>query len=64
MDANLSIVRPGASDNEEIRLIVRIDMGKTITVSLSPKDLALALTGVSDVPATIKTRNLDIRVKD
>lgn len=56
----LSIVRPGASDDKEIRIILRIDMGKTVTMVISPEDFALALTGKSDMPVEIKTRNIRI----
>ncbi|MFL4557739.1 hypothetical protein ACH19I_14285 [Yersinia kristensenii] len=44
MDAQISIVRPpGTSDDTEIRLIIRIAMGKTITAVMTPEDFALAV---------------------
>jgi len=60
MDAHLSIVRPGSCDDTEIRVIIRIEMGKTITAVLSPEDLALTLTGKSDVPVVLKLRNVSL----
>nr|WP_244618541.1 hypothetical protein [Serratia fonticola] len=60
MKAQLSIVRPGASDNSEIRLIIRIAMGKTITAVMTPEDFALTVTGKSDVPVELKLRNVRI----
>jgi tRNA(Ile2) C34 agmatinyltransferase TiaS len=60
MQAQLSIVRPGASDNSEIRLIIRIAMGKTITAVMTPEDFALTATGKSDVPIELKLRNVRI----
>ncbi|WP_142971398.1 hypothetical protein [Enterobacter hormaechei] len=63
MKAEISIVRPGSCDDEEIRLIIRIARGKTITAVMTPENLALALTGKSDLPAEILLRNVEIEVK-
>ncbi|WP_449549540.1 hypothetical protein [Lelliottia nimipressuralis] len=63
MEAQISIVRPGASDDEEIRIIIRLEMGKTITAVMTPEQLALALTGKSDLPVELKLRNVEIKVK-
>ncbi|MCE9886520.1 hypothetical protein [Obesumbacterium proteus] len=60
LDAQISITRPGASDDAEIRLIIRIAMGKTITAVMTPEDFALAITGKSDVAASLILRNLRI----
>ncbi|WP_231360883.1 hypothetical protein [Escherichia coli] len=49
MNGQISIVRPGACDDREIRLIIRLAMGKTITALITPENLALALTGKSDL---------------
>lgn len=61
MSAELSIVRPGACDDEEIRLIIRVSRGKTVTAVISPEDFALAVTGKSDVPVELKLRNIELR---
>lgn len=63
MDGQISIVRPGACDDREIRLIIRLAMGKTITALITPENLALALTGKSDLPVELKLRNVEIKVK-
>lgn len=63
MKAQISIVRPGASDDKEIRIIIRVAMGKTITALLTPENLSLALTGKSDLPVELKLRNVEIEVK-
>lgn len=60
MKAELSIVRSSTCDDQEIRLIIRVAMGKTITVTISPEDLALTLTGKSDVPVNLRMRNLKV----
>lgn len=63
MNGQISIVRPGACDDREIRLIIRLAMGKTITALITPENLALALTGKSDLPVELKLRNVEIKVK-
>lgn len=63
MKAEVSIVRPGSCDDQEIRLIIRIARGKTITAVMTPENLALALTGKSDLPAEILLRNVEIDTK-
>ena len=60
MKAELSIVRPGSCDDSEIRIIIRVAMGKTVTATITPENLALALTGKSDVPVELKMRNLKL----
>lgn len=63
MIGQISIVRPGACDDREIRMIIRLAMGKTITALITPENLALALTGKSDLPVELKLRNIEIKVK-
>ncbi|EET1912568.1 hypothetical protein FKZ88_003400 [Escherichia coli] len=63
MNGQISIVRPGACDNCEIRMIIRLARGKTITALITPENLALALTGKSDLPVELKLRNIEIKVK-
>ncbi|ELV99128.1 hypothetical protein ECPA48_2451 [Escherichia coli PA48] len=38
-------------------------MGRTITALITPENLALALTGKSDLPVELKLRNVEIKVK-
>ncbi len=54
MYGQISIVRPGACDDREIRIIIRLAMGKTITALITPENLALALTGKSDQPVELR----------
>lgn len=63
MNGQISIVRPGACDDREIRMIIRLARGKTITALITPENLALALTGKSDLPVELKLRNVEIKVK-
>ncbi|MFL9116198.1 hypothetical protein [Escherichia coli] len=63
MDGQISIVRPRACDDREIRIIIRLAMGKAITALITPENLALALTGKSDLPVELKLRNVEIKVK-
>lgn len=63
MDGQISIVRPGACDDSKIRMIIRLAMGRTITALITPENLALALTGKSDLPVELKLRNIEIKVK-
>lgn len=63
MNGQISIVRPGACDDSEIHMIIRLARGKTITVLTTPENLALALTGKSDLPVELKLRNVEIKVK-
>ncbi|WP_149451213.1 hypothetical protein [Escherichia albertii] len=61
MNGQISIVRPGACDDREIRMIIRLARGKTITALITPENLAL--TGKSDLPVELKLRNVEIKVK-
>ncbi|EET9159743.1 hypothetical protein FAW29_004392 [Escherichia coli] len=63
MNGQISIVLPGACDDSEIHMIIRLARGKTITVLTTPENLALALTGKSDLPVELKLRNVEIKVK-
>lgn len=56
MEGEISICR--CCGSEEIRLIIRISMGKTLTFIMTPEDFALAITGRSDLPGSIRLRNL------
>lgn len=50
-------------NNEEdtrIDICIKLSMGKSLTVSVTPENLALALTGRSEIPVTFKTRNIGI----
>ncbi|EPT4936924.1 hypothetical protein ACVRQU_004955, partial [Escherichia coli] len=38
MNGQISIVRPGACDDREIRMIIRLARGKTITALITPEN--------------------------
>lgn len=56
----VTISRPGACDNQEIHIRIRVARGKTITAIVTPEEFALALTGKTDVTAELHLRNLRI----
>lgn len=64
MQAQISIVRGLSRDKEqeEIRIITRLAMGKTTTITMTPEAFALALTGKSDVDADLRLRNVELRM--
>lgn len=64
MKAEISIVRCASRDKEteEIRIITRLAMGKTVTATMTPEAFAQALTGKSDMPADLRLRNVELTV--
>ena len=58
MNGQISIVRPGACDDREIRMIIRLAMGKTITALITPENLALASNG-SSLLSALETSKYD-----
>lgn len=63
MKAELSIMRSGAVDDDEIQIVLRLERGKTITALVTPENLALALTGRSDIPVDLRLRNAELQTK-
>ncbi|CUL02194.1 hypothetical protein AVU03_gp56 [Escherichia phage slur05] len=63
MKAEMSIMRAGATDNDEIRIVIRLERGKTITALVTPENLALALTVRSDIPVDLRLRNVELQTK-
>ena len=63
MKADMSIMRAGAADNDEISIVIRLDRGKTITALVTPENLALALTGRSEIPVDLRLRNVELQTK-
>lgn len=63
MKAELSIMRAGATDNDEIQIVIRLERGKTITALVTPENLALALTGRSEIPVDLRLRNVELQTK-
>ncbi|ACN74583.1 hypothetical protein AV954_gp43 [Escherichia phage SSL-2009a] len=63
MKADMSIMRAGAADNDEISIVIRLERGKTITALVTPENLALALTGRSEIPVDLRLRNVELQTK-
>lgn len=63
MKAEMSIMRAGATDDDEISIVLRLERGKTITALVTPENLALALTGRSDIPVDLRLRNVELQTK-
>lgn len=61
--AVIDISRIGG-DKQRIEIVLRFGVGKTITASMTPEDFALAITGRSEIPVDIKTRNVTIGAAD
>lgn len=62
MKAEVTIVRPGIDEGNPIRIILRVARGKTITVEMTPYEFALALTGGSERQATMRLRNIELKL--
>ncbi|AII27667.1 hypothetical protein Av05_00124 [Escherichia phage Av-05] len=64
MNGQISITRPNTGDDDDkIRMAIRLERGKTITVIITPENLALALTGKAELPVELDVRNVEIKVK-
>lgn len=58
LNATLDINRTGNSDTIELRL--KLATGRSITMSMTPENFALCLTGKSEVFTGVRTRNVEI----
>jgi hypothetical protein len=58
--AVISITRPGGGDDPRIEITIKIALGKTVTAEMTPEQFALAITGRTDVPVTLRLRNLEL----
>lgn len=59
MKAQISFCKSNC-DKKDIRIIIRLAMGRTMTAVMSPKKFALALMGLSDVNINLETRNVTL----
>ncbi|AKP34696.1 hypothetical protein [Yersinia aleksiciae] len=57
--ADLDINRTNSED-PRIEICLTFSMGKSITASMTPEQFAMALTGRSKTPVTVRTRNVEI----
>lgn len=60
-DVEISLQRSN-QDNKNVSFRVRLDTGRTITLTMSPYYFALMVTGMSDVPAEMTLRNVEVVV--
>lgn len=58
--ATIDINRTGVEENERIEIRLTFAMGKSITAEMTVEQFALALTGMSNNPCEIRTRNTEI----
>ena len=61
--AELDINRTNGEESR-IELCLTFSMGKSITVSMTPEQFAMALTGRSGTPVKVRTRNVEISFPD
>ena len=60
-DVEISLQRSN-QDNKNVSFRVRLDTGRTITLTMSPYYFALMVTGMSDVPVKVVTRNVELMI--
>ncbi len=47
-----------------IEFVIKLDVGREVTVSMSAEDFVMALTGRSELPSKVTTRNVEIIVEE
>lgn len=60
----LDISRQSWDTEHNIELVLKFGTGKTVKATLSAEDFALALTGRSELPVTLTTRNVELVAGD
>jgi hypothetical protein len=60
LPAVISITRPGGGDEPRIEITIKTGLGKSITAEMTPEQFAMAVTGKSEVPVTLRLRNLEL----
>lgn len=60
--AELSMTRSN-QDNREVAFRLRLDTGRTVTMTLTPYDFAMLITGMSDVECEVTTRRVQLVVE-
>lgn len=58
--ATIDINRTGVEENQRIEIRLTFSTGKSITASMTVEQFALAITGMSNNPCEIRTRNTEI----
>lgn len=65
MEARVDINRRHDYEEERnnIEFVIKLDVGREITVVMNAEDFVMALTGRSEPPAKVTTRNVEITVE-
>lgn len=66
MEARVDINRRHDYEEERnnIEFVIKLDVGREITVVMNAEDFVMALTGRSELPAKVITRNIEIKVEE
>ena len=59
--AELSLTRSNQEDRE-IAFRLRLGTARTVTLTMPPYEFALLVTGMSDVPVKVVTRNVELMI--
>lgn len=62
MKAGLSLTRSN-QDDREVAFRLRLDTGRTVTMTMTPHDFAMLITGMSDVDCEVTTRRVQLVVE-
>lgn len=57
-NATLNISRKSWEDEHKMEVTIKLGTGRTITAEMTAEDFMLALTGRSETPVELKTRNV------
>jgi len=60
MKALVDINRRSRDGDNRIEFVIKLGVGHTITTAMSAEDFMMAMTGRSEVPVEVKTRNVRI----
>jgi len=64
MKAVVDINRRTHDGEHRFEFVIKFGVGKTITTTMSAEDFILAVTGRSEIPALVKTRNVNLTLAD
>lgn len=57
-NATMNINRRSWDDEHKIEVVIKLGVGRTITAEMSAEDFLLAVTGRSETPVELRTRNV------
>ncbi len=64
MNVFVDINRRSRDGDNRVEFVIKLGVGKTITTTMSAEDFILAVTGRSEIPATVKTRNVSVTLAE